>query len=195
MTSHDANSLPFPTGIPPGDFLRGVSCGHKGGGPASPIFLNAGDFYFGAAPLQLTTLLGSCVTVTFWQPRRQIGGMCHFLVPRRPGGAKRPETALDGQYAEEAFLLFDRAVADNGCGPEQFQAKLFGGGNMFPGRTSGIDVGAQNIAAARLLLRRRGIPLLAEHAGGAGHRKLIFDLATGEVQMHFVDITKERDHG
>lgn len=163
--------------------------------PPAPIFLSAGDFHFAAAPLKLATLLGSCVTVTFWQPRRRIGGMCHFLVPRRPGGAKRPGTALDGQYAEEAFLLFDQAVADNGCRPEQFQAKLFGGGDMFPDAAARSDVGAQNIAAARLLLKRRGIPLLAEHAGGAGHRKLIFDLATGEVQMHFVDMTKERDHG
>ena len=162
--------------------------------PPAPIFLSAGDFYFGAAPLQLATLLGSCVTVTLWQPRRRIGGMCHFLVPGRPGGPRREGVPPDGDFADEAFALFDQAMLENGCRPEQFQAKLFGGGAMFPAAAR-VDVGAQNIAAARALLKQRGIPLLAEHAGGAGHRKLTFDLATGEVQLRFVDTAMEDRNG
>ncbi|MFA7268759.1 MAG: chemotaxis protein CheD [Sterolibacterium sp.] len=157
----------------------------------SPVFLNAGEFHFGTAPLQLATLLGSCVTVTLWHPRRQIGGMCHFLVPKR---TRQPGMALDGHFADEAFALFDQAILRNGCRPEEFQAKLFGGGDMFSGTNSNLSVGEQNILAARSLLKQRGIPLLAEHAGGAGHRKLIFDLATGEVQMRFADKTKEQRH-
>ena len=159
----------------------------EGGVPAEAIFLQAGDFHFGAAPQQIATLLGSCVTVTLWQPRRRIGGMCHFLVPARPGGQRPQGAALDGHFAEDAFALFDRAILKSDCQPEQFQAKLFGGGDMFPGSNTRVDVGGQNIAAARALLKQRGIALLAEHVGGAGHRKLVFDLATGEVQLRFVD--------
>ena len=33
------------------------------------------------------------------------------------------------------------------------------------------------------------------NAGGAGHRKLIFDLATGDVQICFADKLKEKRHG
>ena len=157
-----------------------------------PVFLNAGDFHFGAAPLQLETLLGSCVTVTLWHPRRQIGGMCHFMVPSR---SRNPGMVLDGHFAGEAFALFDLALQKHSSRPEEFQAKLFGGGNMFPDMNMRIDVGEQNIAAARTLLKQRGIRLLAEHAGGAGHRKLIFDLATGEVQIRFTNKLKEKHHG
>ncbi|MDD5176221.1 MAG: chemotaxis protein CheD [Sterolibacterium sp.] len=160
--------------------------------PPPRIFLNAGDFHFGEAPLQLETLLGSCVTVTLWQPRRQIGGMCHFLVPSR---AKTKEEVLDGHFADEAFALFDQAILKSGCRPEQFQAKLFGGGDMFPQARSSLNVGENNIAVARQFLKQRGIPLLAEHAGGAGHRKLIFDLANGEVQIRFADKLKAQTHG
>lgn len=162
--------------------------------PENPprIFLNAGDFHFGAAPLQLETLLGSCVTVTLWQPRRRIGGMCHFLVPSRP---RSRADKLDGHFADEAFALFDAAIRKSGSKPEAFQAKLFGGGNMFPNARNSLNVGENNIVVARQLLKQRGIPLLAEHAGGAGHRKLIFDLNTGEVQMRFADKQKEAAHG
>ena len=160
--------------------------------PPPRLFLNAGDFHFGTAPLQLETLLGSCVTVTLWQPRRQIGGMCHFLVPSR---VKIKGANLDGHFADEAFGLFDQAILRSDCRPEQFQAKLFGGGDMFPQARSSLNVGENNITVARQLLKQRGIPLLAEHAGGAGHRKLIFDLANGEVQIRFANKMKEQAHG
>ena len=157
--------------------------------PALPrIVLNPGDFHFGAAPLQIATLLGSCVTVTLWHPRRRLGGMCHILLPNR---ARRPPgAALDGHYADEAFALFDRAIAHHDSRPHEYQAKLFGGGDMFPTAAARVHLGEQNVAMARSLLVQRGIPLLAEHAGGAGHRKLVFDLDTGEVRLCFADLNQ-----
>lgn len=155
---------------------------------ARRIFLNPGDFHFGAAPLQLATLLGSCVTVTLWHPRRRIGGMCHFLVPSRRT-AHHPER--DGYSAVEAFDLFDRAMLRAGSLAHEYQAKLFGGGNMFPHATGRLNVGGRNIEMARQLLKERGIPLLAEHAGGAGHRKLVFDIASGEVRLVFAHLQRK----
>lgn len=146
------------------------------------IFLNPGDFHFAAAPLQLATLLGSCVTVTLWHPRRHIGGMCHFLVPSRK---TRQDHDPEGYSAVEAFDLFDKAMHTAGSRSHEYQAKLFGGGNMFPNSAGRINVGLRNVEMARHLLTKRGIPLLAEHAGGAGHRKLVFSLANGEVRLVF----------
>lgn len=150
--------------------------------PPPRIVLGPGDFRFGAAPLQLATLLGSCVTVTLWHPRRHIGGMCHVVSPKRP---QQRDGTLDGRYADEAFALFDEAIARAGCRHAEFQAKLFGGGDMFPGAVIGLGVGERNIAAARELLRSRGIPLLVEHVGGTGRRKLVFDIGTGDVWLYF----------
>jgi len=170
---------------------------YSGGSTASPhhhqslrrIFLNPGDFYFCAAPLQLATLLGSCVTVTLWHPRRRIGGMCHFLVPSRKS---QQNADPSGYSAEEAFDLFDKAMLRAGSLPHEYQAKLFGGGNMFPDTAGNLNVGLRNIDMARHLLKERGISLLAEHAGGAGHRKLVFDIASGEVRLAFSDLEKQR---
>lgn len=158
--------------------------------PPNPprVVLNPGDFHFGAAPLQMATLLGSCVTVTLWHPRRHIGGMCHILLPSR-GGCPTGAT-LDGHYADEAFALFDRALFKHATQPREYQAKLFGGGDMFPNANTRTNLGEQNIVMARELLKQRNIPLLAEHAGGSGHRKLVFDLDTGEVQLYFADLSK-----
>jgi chemotaxis protein CheD len=151
------------------------------------IYLQPGDFYFGAAPLRLTTLLGSCVAVTLWHPRRHIGGMCHIQMPGRSRHAG--EGRFDGRYAEDAFALFDREIGRHGGTAKEYVAKLFGAGNMFPGSAaSSIKVGAKNLDDARRELARRGLSPTAEHVGGAGHRKLIFDLAGGDVWLTFSNL-------
>ena len=156
------------------------------------IYLQPGDFHFGAAPLRLCTLLGSCVTVTLWHPRHHIGGMCHIQYPRRT--VRAVDAALDGHYAEDAFALFDQALARYGTAAAEYVAKLFGGGNMFPGSDAGnIEVGNKNVAAARLELATRGIKPAVEHVGGAGHRKLIFDLAGGDVWLAFANLEPEKE--
>ncbi|OHC63278.1 MAG: hypothetical protein A2045_11070 [Rhodocyclales bacterium GWA2_65_20] len=149
------------------------------------LHLAPGGFHFGAAPLHLSTLLGSCVTVTLWHPRRHIGGMCHIQFPRRTTHA----AALDGRYAEDAFALFDQALERHGTCAHEYITKLFGGGNMFPGTgASTIDVGNKNLAAARRQLAARHLKPAVEHVGGAGHRKLIFDLASGDVWLAFSNL-------
>lgn len=149
-------------------------------------YLEPGDFRFGAAPLRLTTLLGSCVTVTLWHPRRHIGGMCHIQMP---GRAAHADGTLDGRYAEDAFALFDLALARHGTAASEYVAKLFGGGNMFPGNPAGvIEIGNRNLLAARRLLAERRLHPAIEHVGGAGHRKLIFDLANGDVWLAFSNL-------
>ncbi|HEX8962817.1 MAG TPA: chemotaxis protein CheD [Rhodocyclaceae bacterium] len=151
------------------------------------VYLEPGDFRFGAAPLRLATLLGSCVSVTLWHPRRHIGGMCHIQMPGRSRQAH--EGRLDGHYAEDAFALFDREIGHHGGHPSEYVAKLFGAGNMFPGTEAAtIKIGARNLDAARRELARRGLRPAAEHVGGAGHRKLIFDLANGDVWLSFSNL-------
>ncbi|MDD5250977.1 MAG: chemotaxis protein CheD [Rhodocyclaceae bacterium] len=156
------------------------------------VYLEPGDFQFGAAPLRLTTLLGSCVAITLWHPHRHVGGMCHIQLPgrSRPGG----DGALDGRYAEDAFALFDRELQRHGSAAHEYVAKLFGAGNMFPASyASTISVGARNLAAARRELARRGLRPAAEHVGGAGHRKLIFDLASGDVWLAFSNLESAKE--
>lgn len=47
----------------------------------SEVVLKPGDFYFGGGATRISTLLGSCVSMTLWHPRRKIGGMCHYMLP------------------------------------------------------------------------------------------------------------------
>lgn len=150
------------------------------------IFLQPGEFYFGDRSTRIRTLLGSCVAITLWHPRLHIGGMCHFMLPART--IRRPDT-LDGRYADEAMLLFEKKIRAARTMPGDYQVKLFGGGNMFRKPTNQADcsdVPCRNIVAARHLLQHHGYKIVAEHVGMHGHRNLIFKLWSGDVWMRHV---------
>ena len=150
------------------------------------VVLQAGDFYFGGGHTRISTLLGSCVSITLWHPHKRIGGMCHYMMTERPREADR---ALDGRYASEAFALFLEHVEAAGTRPAEYQAKLFGGANMFKGSGGTMDIGQRNIELGRSLLASKNIALIAEHVAGSGRRKLHFDLWSGDVWLSFPEGT------
>ena len=152
----------------------------------SEVVLHPGDFYFTRAGEHRTavkTLLGSCVAITLWHPGLGIGGMCHYVIPKR---SRRAEGPLDGRYGEEAVRMFIDAVNRHSTRPHEYEVGLFGGGSQFPAQR-GFDVHAQNVAAGRKLLQLAGFHVGAEHVGGTGPRVVELDLTTGTIRLRHSD--------
>jgi chemotaxis protein CheD len=156
-------------------------------GAVSEVYLQPGGLWFGDGDVRLRTLLGSCVAITLWHPRQRCGGMCHFMLPGRP--AATHTTPADGRYAAEAMDWLVQRVAASGLHLVEFQAKLFGGGRMYPDGAGRLPSGSmfavheRNVDAARALLTGHRLVAVAEHLGGVGHRELRFELATGEAWL------------
>ncbi len=152
------------------------------------IFLQPGELYFGEGRTRVRTLLGSCVAIAVWHPWRKVGGLCHYMLPGR-GTHRAGHGALDGRYADEAMLLFLRDMRAAGTRPEEYEAKLFGGGRMFvhhhPLRASHSDVSCKNVLRGRELVQQYGLRLKAEHLGGEGHRNLLFEIWSGDAYLKF----------
>lgn len=144
------------------------------------IYLNPGDFHFSDGNARIHTLLGSCVAITLWHPVFRIGGMCHFMLPNRNRQESEP---LNGRYGDEAMQLFLMEIARFNTRPSEYQAKLFGGGNMFSDFISmkSAGVAQRNAEAGATLLRRNGFRIESEDVGGSGHRRIIFNLNDGNV--------------
>ncbi|MET7419081.1 chemotaxis protein CheD [Dactylosporangium sp. NPDC005555] len=158
------------------------------------VFLSPGEFHFAGGGTRIRTVLGSCVAITLWHPRLRVGGMCHYLLAHRAAPpADHPE--LSGRYADEAVQLFLAELRRNGTRPTDYQAKIFGGGDQFPGRKRGPapHVPQDNIEIGLLLLREHGFQIAAEHLGGTGSRQLVFDLGTGDVWLQHTEHRGQRD--
>lgn len=150
------------------------------------IFLQPGEFYFGDRDTRIRTILGSCIAVVLWHPRLLIGGMCHYMLPgtrkqRRPG-------ELDGKYADDAMLMFMQELAQSGTQPKDYEVKMFGGGNQFPGKdcTAAMSVPDRNVETGHQLLAYHGFTLKAEDQGGTGHRNVVFDVWSGNAWVKHV---------
>ena len=118
------------------------------------IFLQPGDLYCGDHNTRIRTVLGSCVSLTFWHPSLLVGGMCHYMLPSR-AQERRSAAAhgLDGRYADEAIVMLTKEIDAFGVPHREYEVKLFGGGNMFPGRSNEKGhVGVKNVDSARKLV-------------------------------------------
>ena len=147
------------------------------------VFLQPGDYFVGDASFRVRTLLGSCVSITLWSSLRRIGAMSHFLLPSRPEGA-----GPDSRYGDDALGMMLAELAGLGVRPGECEAKIFGGGDMFPGhRRHGIHVGEKNGTAARDMLAARGIAVVSESLFGNGHRQILFEIASGDVWARQVE--------
>lgn len=153
----------------------------------SPIdlFLQPGEYFVGNADYRVRTLLGSCVSITLWHPESRIGAMSHFLLSARGAGVS---SALDARYGEEALSLMLHELEQAGVPAIACQAKIFGGGNMFPRQTKNdaLHIGRKNGETARRLLRFHGIDVVSESLYGIGHRQIIFDIGSGDVWVRQV---------
>jgi chemotaxis protein CheD len=150
------------------------------------IFLRPGEFYFGEGKTRIRTLLGSCVAITLWHPTRLIGGMSHYMLPKRLVHRKK-DTTLDGRYADEVMEMFMRQLRHSHSKPAEFEVKIFGGGRMFQPSAKAvkprahIDISERNVQIGRELVSRYGFRFTAEDLGGNGHRNVMLDLWSGDV--------------
>jgi len=156
-------------------------------GPDLPMVnLHPGELFVAREPTVITTVLGSCVSVCLYCPRRRIGAMCHGVMPSR-----------DERSPEDTFRFVDSSVSYMaqvlGREPESYSrstlvAKLFGGADVLKARgwSAAPSIGAQNIAAARQALERHGIGISAERVGGKNGYRLYFYTQTGEVYVRMV---------
>lgn len=154
------------------------------GATGDDAFVLPGQAWFGAAPGQVATLLGSCVSMVCWHPTRRLGGLCHFVLPRRPRGG--PPGAADGRYGEEAIMLMYQHVRRHGTDPGEYHAWLFGGATQTEdGDGPGVmaEIGRRNVECARRECAATGFALRAEDVGGGTYRRLRLDLSTGTVDV------------
>lgn len=147
--------------------------------------LHPGELFVAQKPTLITTILGSCVSISLYCRKLKIGAMCHGLMPSSP---KKEKTIEDSFRFVDSCVSYmtDFITTQHNLSYTALEAKLFGGANMHvieDGIGSITTVGAQNIETARSSLSERGIPIVAEKTGGLCGCKLFFYTHTGEILL------------
>ena len=148
------------------------------------IFLNAGDFYWGSGDVKIHTVLGSCVSITVYHPKKKIGGICHYLLPDRD----KNKIGNDGRSADGVIELFRTKIISSGLPIEEFEVKVFGGASFMPGSSDECQVGIKNVNKAVAFLKEKNIIPKIVKTGGKYSRVLYFDLSNGDVWLKETEI-------
>lgn len=148
------------------------------------LYLKPGEILVAATPHLVSTLLGSCVAITFFSSRHRFGTICHALLPlcrtKHPGDC--PERFRHVVCSIHAMMA---ACREHGIPLSAIEAKVFGGADMFFfGKGDGrATVGRQNCEKALELLAAEGVRVVAVDMGGGVGRKVYFSTHTGEVYL------------
>jgi len=146
--------------------------------------LHPGQIHLARGPAILQTILGSCVSVTFWCAEQGAGAMCHGVLPRYPGKTAGCAEHNGYRYVDYSVRRLAEKFDAIGADRRELEIKVFGGADVLPISCVGrgrLSIGAMNCEAAMDVLHEQGLTVIASDLRGVSGRKIVFHTGTGEV--------------
>jgi chemotaxis protein CheD len=160
------------------------------------IYLHPGEVFFGSQPTLVTTVLGSCLSITMFSRKHRYSGISHCQLPScsKYGGdcVKCPEPYRYVECTIEKMLeTFGRLKIKR----NEIEVKVFGGADVIGNKQDKINsktIGRQNIAAAINSINGHNLSISASDTGGIVGRKLYFVTDSGDIFLKKLN-TNEKD--
>lgn len=155
--------------------------------PTSYRSIIAGELFASRQPLELRTVLGSCIAACLYDPEAKVGGMNHFMLP-----GDSDSQGVTARYGTHAMELLINAIMKQGGERYRIQAKIFGGGEVLDFTASGLNIGQKNRKFIEEFLEAERIPTVGRMLGGKKPLRVHFHTHTGRAFAKTVDREAER---
>lgn len=153
-------------------------------------FLMAGQLFVGRDPCCVTTVLGSCVSVTMFSAQHGVAAMCHGMLPAPHAHATVGESELERwKYLSLVIPEMWECLQAHGLSARHVEVKMFGGGDLLSQSYVSCEptrIGQANVRMAQEILLHHGLTVKASAVGGAFGRKIVFNTMTGVVRVRAV---------
>lgn len=139
------------------------------------IELHEGELYLSNEPLTVRTITGSCVVLTLYCKKNEIGGIIHIALPKMQKlNADNPL-----RYADYAVPKMIKLMMEN-CNNNvaALETKLVGGAG---------SIGLQNVLEIKKILCEFNIKIKSEDIGGDKGREVRFLPHTGKLEIKTFD--------
>ncbi|MEM3238247.1 MAG: chemotaxis protein CheD [Thermoplasmata archaeon] len=130
------------------------------------------------AEVEVTTILGSCVSVCIYDEKNKVFGINHYLLPFY--NIQDPQTL---KYGDAAINELIEEMIKIGGDLNYFAAKVFGGANVLDIQDNSFKIGQKNIEIAFKLLEKFNIKLLNFDVEGIYGRKIIANSNNFEIKL------------
>lgn len=139
------------------------------------------------SPDALTTLgLGSCIGACIYDPATKVAGMVHFMLPDSTRIKNNQNIA---KFGDTGIAETIRLMEELGAKKSRMVAKIAGGAKMFATSAASLpnmNVGENNIEAARKTFKEFGISIIAEDVGLNYGRTIEFFAEDGKLKIKSV---------
>lgn len=147
------------------------------------ITMRAGEVYYGAAPLIVSTVLGPCVAVTMFSRSTGLWAACHATRPNRSLFDKAE--GIDRlKFVDEAISFMLERFREFGVEKDEIEVMVFGGSSVL-NPVSSTSIGTANAKRACEVLSERGLRVIFTDIGGTTVRSILFYTAIGKVVLKF----------
>lgn len=150
-----------------------------------------GDYYVTREDEVLDTVLGSCVSACIRNPRLNIGGMNHFMLPRPSGTGNDTWDNVASRatrYGSASMEQLINRILKAGGSRKDLEVKIFGGGRVLASLT---DIGNHNVAFVREFLSHEGLRVASEDVGDTCPRHVQYFPMTGRVRVRHLSARTE----
>lgn len=133
----------------------------------------------------MTIGLGSCIGIALYDRRLKVAGLSHIMLP---DSTQFRNVSNPMKFADSAIPILIEKMEKQGCRKKDIVAKIAGGAAMFKFSDKSIisDIGRRNTEAVRNVLKKLGIPIIAEDTGGNKGRTMIVETSEGKVTLKIV---------
>ena len=129
----------------------------------------------------VTYSLGSCISVSIWDPEAKVGGLLHYMLPE---SALSPEKAKanPAMFADTGIPALFQAAYDLGAVKKRIIVKVAGGSQLLDDNGT-FNIGKRNYVMLRKIFWKNGILIDAENVGGSVSRTMCLHCDTGTVTL------------
>jgi chemotaxis protein CheD len=129
------------------------------------------------------TLLGSCVSIMFYDKIKKIKGMNHFLLPHTQN------LKNDMRYGLYSVKLMLNEMYKIGANKSNLEAKIAGGADIMNFGQNLNNIGTRNIEFAKEFCESENIKIVSEHIGGT-HNRVVLLIDNFETYIRIDDTKK-----
>jgi len=153
-------------------------------------FLNVAQGILVDKPTVAHTVLGSCVSVTFFAPRNGLGAIFHALLPKASEYRLHAPDQTPYKFVDTAIELLVARFVRRGVPLNAIECKVFGGASALFAEE--MSVGRKNVEVAFATLSDLGLRVAASNVGGDAGRKIIFSTSTGEIFVRMLNNSRKK---
>jgi chemotaxis protein CheD len=152
------------------------------------VYIHPGEVCFASNPIVVSTVLGSCLSITMFSSKIKYAGISHCQLPNCRSENFDCNNCLEPfKYVNCTIFQMIKKFEQLQIHRNDIEVKIFGGADVFKtssGEKKESTIGKQNIQTALETLAVNKMNAAVTDVGGVQGRKIIFFTETGEIFLN-----------